>query len=295
MATASPSSATSDNHSGRLQLKVTVSSAKLKRKKNWFGTAIYTEVIVDGEIKKTAKSSSSSNPKWDEQLTVNVTPQTTLEFRVWSHHTLKADALLGRAMVDLKQVLLTHNRKLEKVKEQLKLSLENKNGIVQTGELTVVLDGLAVEQESVASHGSPSPIEIQQNGDALHENGDPSTRTMTRLAVEGTTGIDNHVSASTVVPNSCCSHVVNGENTPSSPSQVAARPKNIQTPKPLTSEPTSDTVNGEPPSSAPADSASTMGTPLPPEDATSASNCTSTAAQEPSVQEPPASSEPSEF
>jgi atrophin-1 interacting protein 5 (WW domain-containing E3 ubiquitin protein ligase 1) len=47
-----------------------VSSAKLKRKKNWFGTAIYTEVIVDGEVKKTAKSSSSSNPKWDEQLIV---------------------------------------------------------------------------------------------------------------------------------------------------------------------------------------------------------------------------------
>uniref|UniRef100_A0A8C0L6Y1 E3 ubiquitin-protein ligase n=1 Tax=Canis lupus dingo TaxID=286419 RepID=A0A8C0L6Y1_CANLU len=78
--------------------------AKLKRKKNWFGTAIYTEVVVDGEIKKTAKSSSSSNPKWDEQITVNVTPQTTLEFRVWSHYTLKADALLGRATIDLKQL-----------------------------------------------------------------------------------------------------------------------------------------------------------------------------------------------
>lgn len=47
-----------------------VSSAKVKRKKNWFGTALYTEVVVDGEIKKTAKSNSSSNPKWDEQLTV---------------------------------------------------------------------------------------------------------------------------------------------------------------------------------------------------------------------------------
>ncbi|XP_055459157.1 NEDD4-like E3 ubiquitin-protein ligase WWP1 isoform X3 [Psammomys obesus] len=284
MATASPRSDTSDNHSGRLQLKVTVSSAKLKRKKNWFGTAIYTEVIVDGDIKKTAKSSSSSNPKWDEQLTVNVTPQTTLEFRVWSHHTLKADALLGRAAVDLKQVLLTHNRKLEKVKEQLKLSLENKNGIVQTGELTVILDGLVIEQENATGRSSPSPIEIQQNGDALHENGDPSARTVTRLAVEGTIGIDNHVSTNTVVPNSCCSHVINGENTPSSPSQVAARPKNIPTAKPLTSEPTSDT----------ADSTSTMGTPLPSEDTTSTSNCTSTTVQEPSVQEPPASSEHSE-
>nr|XP_058899547.1 NEDD4-like E3 ubiquitin-protein ligase WWP1 isoform X3 [Kogia breviceps] len=148
MATASPRSDISNNDSGRLQLQVTVSSAKLKRKKNWFGTAIYTEVVVDGESKKTAKSSSSSNPKWDEQLTVNVTPQTTLEFRVWSHHTLKADALLGRATIDLKQALLIHNRKLEGVKEQLKLSLETKNGVVQTGELTVVLDGLVIEQEN---------------------------------------------------------------------------------------------------------------------------------------------------
>lgn len=51
-------------------MQVTVSSAKLKRKKNWFGTTFYTELTADGEIKKTAKSSSSSNPKWDEQLTV---------------------------------------------------------------------------------------------------------------------------------------------------------------------------------------------------------------------------------
>lgn len=40
----------------------------------------------------------------------SVTPQTILEFRVWSHHTLKADALLGRATIDLKQALLMHNR-----------------------------------------------------------------------------------------------------------------------------------------------------------------------------------------
>ncbi|ERE82012.1 NEDD4-like E3 ubiquitin-protein ligase WWP1 [Cricetulus griseus] len=294
MATASPRSDTSDNHSERLQLKVTVSSAKLKRKKNWFGTAIYTEVVVDGEIKKTAKSSSSSNPKWDEQLTVNVTPQTTLEFRVWSHHTLKADALLGRATVDLKQVLITHNRKLEKVKEILKLSLENKNGIMQTGELTVVLDGLVIEQENLTNHNSSTPIEIQQNGDALHEDGDPSIQTAARLTVESTIGVDNHVPTNTVVSNSCCSHVVNGENTPSSPSQVAARPKNTPAPKPLSSEPASDTVNGESSSSVLADNSSTMGTPLPSEETTSTSNCTSTTTQEPPVQEPQASSEHSE-
>ncbi|XP_029447470.1 NEDD4-like E3 ubiquitin-protein ligase WWP1 isoform X6 [Rhinatrema bivittatum] len=91
--------------------RLRVSSAKLKRKKNWFGTSVYTELAADGEIKKTAKSNSSSNPKWEEQLTVNVTPHTTLEFRVWSHHTLKADVILGKTTVDLRQALEMHNRK----------------------------------------------------------------------------------------------------------------------------------------------------------------------------------------
>uniref|UniRef100_A0A2K6CFA7 E3 ubiquitin-protein ligase n=1 Tax=Macaca nemestrina TaxID=9545 RepID=A0A2K6CFA7_MACNE len=294
MATASPRSDTSNNHGGRLQLQVTVSSAKLKRKKNWFATAIYTEVAVDGEITKTAKSSSSSNPKWDEQLTVNVTPQTTLEFRVWSRHALKADALLGKATIDLKEALLIHNRKLERVKEQLKLSLENKNGIAQTGELTVVLDGLVIEQENITNCSSSPTIEIQQNGDALHENGEPSARTTARLAVEGTNGIDNHVPTSTLVQNSCCSYVVNGDNTPSSPSQVAARPKNTPAPKPLTSEPADDTVNGESSSFAPTDNASVTGTPVVSEENALSPNCTSTTVEDPPVQEILTSSENNE-
>ncbi|XP_059972028.1 NEDD4-like E3 ubiquitin-protein ligase WWP1 isoform X2 [Mesoplodon densirostris] len=267
MATASPRSDTRNNDSGRLQLQVTVSSAKLKRKKNWFGTGTYTEVVVDGESKKTAKSSSSSNPKWDEQLTVNVTPQTTLEFRVWSHHTLKADALLGRATVDLKQALLIHNRKLERVKEQLKLSLDTKNGVVQTGELTVVLDGLVIEQENRTNCSSSPAMEIQQNGDALHENGDPSARTTTRLAAEGTNGIDN---------------------------QVASRPQNTPAPKPLTSEPANDTVNGESSSSAPTDNASTTGTAIVSGETALSSNCTSTTVEDPPVQEILTSSENNE-
>lgn len=242
---------------------------------------------MDGEIKKTAKSNSSSNPKWDEQLTVNVTPQTTLEFRVWSHHTLKADALLGRATIDLKQALLKHNRKLERVKEQLKLSLENKNGVVQTGELTVVLDGLAIELESLTNCSSPPTIEIQQNGDALHENAEPSARTTTRLAAEGANGVGDPVCANPSAQSSRCSCVLNGDSTPPCPSQGAARPKNTPAPAPLASEPANDTVNGESPSSTPEDAA---GAAVASEDTTLSPGCTSATSEDPPIPEVPAAS-----
>uniref|UniRef100_A0A4W3IVG6 E3 ubiquitin-protein ligase n=1 Tax=Callorhinchus milii TaxID=7868 RepID=A0A4W3IVG6_CALMI len=111
MATAYSRTDTSNNHNGRSQLHVTVASAKLKRRKNWFGTAIYVELSAEGELKKTAKSNSSSNPKWDEDLTVNVAQHTKLDFKIWSHHTLKSDALLGKATLDINQALELHNRK----------------------------------------------------------------------------------------------------------------------------------------------------------------------------------------
>uniref|UniRef100_A0A6I8PVP4 E3 ubiquitin-protein ligase n=1 Tax=Xenopus tropicalis TaxID=8364 RepID=A0A6I8PVP4_XENTR len=217
-----------------------MSCAKLKRKKNWFGTTVYTELAVDGETKKTAKSSSSSNPKWEERLTVSVTPQTTLEFKVWSHHSWKADALLGKTAVDLKQALETHNRKLERVKEQLKLSLDGKHGTVQTGELTVILDGLNVEPESLATFNSTATParEIQQNGDAVRENG-------------GETSLEARVGATCDMPNGTASETTSEQNafntqianidSTHSPSRVAARPKNTPAPNPLTGD---RTVNG---------------------------------------------------
>lgn len=41
----------------------------------------------------------------------NVTPHSQLEFKVWTHYTLKADVLLGKATLDLRQALEQHDRK----------------------------------------------------------------------------------------------------------------------------------------------------------------------------------------
>uniref|UniRef100_A0A803T5K3 E3 ubiquitin-protein ligase n=1 Tax=Anolis carolinensis TaxID=28377 RepID=A0A803T5K3_ANOCA len=228
-----------------------VCSAKLKRKKNWFGgTAIYTEVVADSEIKKTSKSNSSSNPKWDEQLTVNVTPQTTLEFRVWSHHTLKADALLGKATVDLRHALEIHNRRLEGVKEQLKLSLENKSGLVQTGELIIVLDGLVLEPESLTNHSSLVTIEIQQNGDALYENRETSARTTSSTTIS--TNIEPPLGTEATI--------INSENsTSTAPTNVSP---GLETVAPTDSSSSSAQNNATTEAAKPRESSNTSGEPV---------------------------------
>uniref|UniRef100_A0A673CDC2 E3 ubiquitin-protein ligase n=1 Tax=Sphaeramia orbicularis TaxID=375764 RepID=A0A673CDC2_9TELE len=152
MATASSRAESSHNLRGSSQLHATVSCAKIKRKKSLFGTTIYVEATADGESRRTAKSHSSSSPKWDERLTLNVTPHTQVDFKVWSHHTLKTDALLGKATLDLMQALEQHDRKLENVKEVLKLSVDQKGAMVPTGELTVFLDGLIfTDQEQLTT------------------------------------------------------------------------------------------------------------------------------------------------
>ncbi|XP_008305909.1 NEDD4-like E3 ubiquitin-protein ligase WWP1 [Cynoglossus semilaevis] len=251
MATASSRSESSYNHRGTSPLHAIVSCAKIKRKKSLFGTAIYVEVTAEGESRRTAKSHNSSSPKWDESLTLNVTPHTQVDFKVWSHHTLKADALLGKATLDLMQALEQHDRKLENVKEVLKLSVEQKGAVLPAGELTVYLDGLTVaDQEDPApltNGNAANGTKAQQNGDTIHENGDSSSASSraANSTVNGTdlgqrsdscsafNGVDDEVPSSSCSPARC--HIVNGDTTPNS------------TPvhQPTGSDTESKTVNGE--------------------------------------------------
>ncbi|KAI2648718.1 NEDD4-like E3 ubiquitin-protein ligase WWP1 [Labeo rohita] len=243
MATGSSRSDCSSNVRERSQLHAVVSCAKLKRKKNWFGTAIYVEVTSEGESKKTAKSHSSSNPKWDERLTLNITPLSQLGFSVWSHHTLKADALLGKASLDLSETLRKHDGKLENVREVLTLSVDGKN--VSTGELTVFLDGLSCDPQHMHNGNSTTASKVHQNGDAFHESPDESsTRTQNR-SVNGSDGLENEAPPTSSANSELSpSPLLNGDRD-SSPTHQTPSPKVTANPQPASSDVSGAAVNGE--------------------------------------------------
>ncbi|XP_026148509.1 NEDD4-like E3 ubiquitin-protein ligase WWP1 isoform X2 [Mastacembelus armatus] len=202
----------------------------------------------------------------------NVTPCTQVDFKVWSHHTLKADALLGKATLDLMQTLEQHGRKLENVKEVLKLSMEQKGALVHTGEMTVYLDGLTVTDEEelapLTNGNTANGTKVQQNGDAIHDNGDSSSSSSraANSTLNGTdlgqrsdscsasNGLDAQLSSTSYSP--ALGLVVNGDATSNSPPVLQASDSDME----------SRTVNGDSCDVALSTSSATTGDVLPPED-----------------------------
>uniref|UniRef100_A0A672PFH3 HECT-type E3 ubiquitin transferase n=1 Tax=Sinocyclocheilus grahami TaxID=75366 RepID=A0A672PFH3_SINGR len=74
-----------------------------------------------------------------------VTPFSKLIFRVWSHQTLKSDILLGVAMLDVSEMLKTHDMKSECLCSAALTTSDN------IGDLSVCLDGLQVDPEMFQS------------------------------------------------------------------------------------------------------------------------------------------------
>lgn len=111
----------------------------------------FVEVTADGltsESKKTGKRSGHLELQWNEELTLNVTPQSRLDLKLWSCHTLRKE-LLGSATIDLLDMLRTHDGKMENVQLSLVLQMENKGLVVAGGELNVCLDGMVVDLGSL--------------------------------------------------------------------------------------------------------------------------------------------------
>uniref|UniRef100_A0A673CK89 E3 ubiquitin-protein ligase n=1 Tax=Sphaeramia orbicularis TaxID=375764 RepID=A0A673CK89_9TELE len=121
----------------------------------------FVEVTADGltsETKKTGKRSGHLELQWNEDLTLNVTPQSHLDLKLWSCHTLRKE-LLGSATIDLLDTLRTHDGKMENVQLSLVLQTENKGSVVAGGELNVCLDGMVVDLGSLPSGSTAADSE----------------------------------------------------------------------------------------------------------------------------------------
>ncbi|XP_037540943.1 itchy E3 ubiquitin protein ligase b [Nematolebias whitei] len=172
MATGVTKSNTSNGYPLKAQLQILVLTAKLKEnKKNWFGPSPYVEVTVDGQSKKTEKCSNTHSPKWKHPLTVIVTPFSKLVFRVWSHQTLKSDVLLGIATLDMSEMLKSNDMKISEVVQSLQLFSDRDQTDV-VGDLSVCLDGMAVDPEMFAS----AEADRQSANGESQPNGDNSLR-----------------------------------------------------------------------------------------------------------------------
>nr|XP_057932336.1 NEDD4-like E3 ubiquitin-protein ligase WWP2 isoform X2 [Doryrhamphus excisus] len=124
----------------------------------------FVEVTADGlssETKKTGKRTGHLELQWNEDLTLNVTPQSRLDLKLWSCHTLRKE-LLGSATIDLLDTLHMHDGKMENVQLSLALQTENKGLVVAGGELNVCLDGLVVDLGSLPN-GSAAADKILQS------------------------------------------------------------------------------------------------------------------------------------
>ncbi|XP_016099616.1 NEDD4-like E3 ubiquitin-protein ligase WWP2 isoform X1 [Sinocyclocheilus grahami] len=136
----------------------------------------FVEVTADGltsETKKTGKRTGHLELQWNEDLTLNVTPQSRLDLKLWSCHTLRKE-LLGSASIDLLDTLRTHDGKMENVQLSLVLQTENKGLVVAGGELNVCLDGLVVDLGSLPN-GSAAPDKMVHSSRSNHSEESSST------------------------------------------------------------------------------------------------------------------------
>lgn len=119
-------------------------------------------------------------PKWEDDFTVLVTPNSELVFRVLDHSSFLKDAVLGERSVSLGEVLQHYNGRCDNLELILDLMVNNKyNNRSKSGELVAVLNGLNIDmtQVQVVSNGAAEPIMAEANGGS-NRNGNNLSRVL---------------------------------------------------------------------------------------------------------------------
>ncbi|KAJ0181792.1 hypothetical protein K1T71_002514 [Dendrolimus kikuchii] len=157
------------------QLSLTVESANIKNS-GLFKPNPYLQVVIDDKIsRRTEVIRNTLHPKWKEDLTVLVTPQSQLLFRLADYHSFRKDNVIGEKRVNLLKILLYFNGKCENVELTIDLmktasqeSTTTVNSEVKAAELVLVLDGLRIDP-SVLSQCHELRGETSNPGNPLAE------------------------------------------------------------------------------------------------------------------------------
>lgn len=132
---------------------VSVEQATLKNN-GIFKPNPYVDITIDGNhARKTEIVKHSYMPAWNESFTVCVTPTSEITFRVLDRSSFLKDSLLGEKNLHLAQILECYHGRCDNLELVLDLLGSLKpEGRIKCGELTVVLNGLRIENMASASN-----------------------------------------------------------------------------------------------------------------------------------------------
>ncbi|EDW45579.1 E3 ubiquitin-protein ligase Su(dx) [Drosophila sechellia] len=157
---------------GYHQLSVTIEEASL-RNNGFLKPNPYVELLIDSKSKrKTDLVKNSYLPKWNEEFTVLITPNSTLHFKVLDHSSFRKDAMLGERIINLAHILQHYNGRCEFLELTIDLFVTSKSDNRQTksGELVAILNGLKLDMSKLQIQ----PVAGQQNGNPPVQAVNPS-------------------------------------------------------------------------------------------------------------------------
>ncbi|XP_016945025.3 E3 ubiquitin-protein ligase Su(dx) [Drosophila suzukii] len=157
---------------GYHQLSVTIEGASL-RNNGFLKPNPYVELLIDSKSKrKTDLVKNSYLPKWNEEFTVLITPNSTLHFKVLDHSSFRKDAMLGERVINLAHILQHYNGRCEFLELTIDLFVTSKSDNRQTksGELVAILNGLKLDMSKLQIQ----PAGVQQNGNPPVQAVNPS-------------------------------------------------------------------------------------------------------------------------
>uniref|UniRef100_A0A915B110 E3 ubiquitin-protein ligase n=1 Tax=Parascaris univalens TaxID=6257 RepID=A0A915B110_PARUN len=137
-------------------LHVAIISAKLQGVGGLFSKPpdVYVELVVDcSPSKKTAVKKKTSTPQWDEQLQVQVSESSILDFRVFGKSKLFEDSLIGQKTLKVSHAIKKESDSGKFDNTKITLQLTSPKDSTKTGELKIALTG-NIERSKKRSAGS---------------------------------------------------------------------------------------------------------------------------------------------